>query len=286
MTGFRAIAVAVGGVAALAAPGPAQAQGVYYGPFPPQEEYPPGITVSGGGLARVQAPVGPSEQSIDAAVQAAKPRAVGRAVRDARRRAETLAAKLGVELGATTQVEVREPFFEQRRRCSTRTRLARRPCDDPAFTAAAVTVSFAVAGGADGDADTVEAYATAPVPVEPAKPGSERSIRRALLEARDETTPAAAALARARVDAAAAATGTAAGTLVSVVEQNAYYADVSLGAFGARRYCRMVRHRRFLGLDPETGRPRIRRGPLRRRCFYPRRLDISVKMTYTFGTAG
>jgi hypothetical protein len=265
---------------ALSLPASAHAQGVPFGPFLPQEEYPPGVTVSGGGLARVEAPKRLSDESIDLALDAARPVAVGRAVRDARRRAASIARSEGIAIGAVRKAELRQLFFERGHHCR-----SARPtrCEVPAFVGASATVTFEIVGGAepDDDARTIDAYGSVFVPVEPSEPAQERSIRRALLSARDTATPAAAAKARSQVDAAASAAGSSVGTVVSIAEQASYYPDASLGTFGARRYCRVVRHRRFLGIDRETGRPRIKRGPPTRRCFFPRRLSVSIEATYT-----
>jgi hypothetical protein len=264
----------------LSVPASAHAQGVPFGPFLPQEDYPPGITVSGGGLARVTAPTRLSDDSIQRAIDAARPVAVGRAVRDARRRAESIARSQGIAIGAVRQAELRQLFFERRRLCR-----SGRPtrCSVPAFVAASATVTLEIVGGAEPEAEarTLEAYGNVFVPVEPAEPAEESSIRRALLSARDASTLAAAAKARAQVDAAASAAGTSVGTVVSIVEQASYYPDASLGTVGPRRYCRVVRHRRFLGIDRSTGRPRFKRSPPKRRCFFPRRLTVSLEATYT-----
>ena len=271
-------------VVGLCAPGTAYAQGPY-GPFLPQEDYGPGITVSGGGLARVTAPKSLSQDSIQAAIDGARPAAVGRAVRDARRRAKSIATAAGTTVGAVRSVEVRDVFVDRGRRC----RASKPPhCTVPAFVAAGVTATFEIVGGAEPeeDAGTIEAYGTVFTDVEPGPPASEaseRSIRRALLTARDTSTPAAVAKARAQVDAAAAAAGTSVGPVVSIVEQFSYYADVALGTVGPRRYCRVLRNRHFLGVDRKTGRPRFKRGPPKRRCFFPRRLTVSIEATYTRG---
>jgi hypothetical protein len=267
---------------ALCIPASAHAQGGPFGPFLPQEDYPPGITVTGGGLARVTAPRRLSDDSIQLAIDSARPVAVGRAVRDARRRAESIARGGGIAVGAVRQVELRQLFFERGRYCRSNRKTR---CTVPAFVAASATVTFEIVAGAEpeADADTLEAYGSVFIAVDPAEPADERSIRRALLTARDTATPAAAAKARGQVDAAASAAGTSVGTVASIVEQSSYYPDASLGTVGPRRYCRVVRHRRFLGLNPRTGRPRIERGPRKRRCFFPRRLTVSVAVTYTLG---
>jgi hypothetical protein len=271
---------------ALAAPGAVQAQGGPFGPFP-QEEYPAGITVSGSGLARVIPPARLREDTIEKALARANPVAVARAVRDARRRAEAIARGMGLGAGGVRQLEVNQLFFDRGRHCRRASRGARPRCTVPTFAAASVTLTFEIQGGADPEEEgrTLEASASALRPVEPTPPGSEHAIREALLEARDAATPAAAAKARAQISAAAAAASVSVGSLVSIVEQSGfpYYGDASLGTLGARRYCRIVRRRRFLGIDPVTGRPRIERGPPRRRCSFPRRLTVSIEMTYTVG---
>jgi hypothetical protein len=265
---------------ALSLPASARAQGVPFVPFVPQEDYPPGITVTGGGLARVAAPKRLSDDSIQLALDAARPVAVGRGVRDARRRAASIARSGGLAIGAARKVELRQLFFERGRFCR-----SARPvrCKVPAFVAASATVTFEIVGGAEAeeDARTLEAYGSVFVPVEPSEPSDEPSIRKALLSARDTATPAAAARARSQIDAAASAAGASVGTVVSIAEQASYYPDASLGTVGPRRYCRLVRHRRFLGVDRRTGRPRIEREPPRRRCFFPRRLSVSIEATYT-----
>jgi hypothetical protein len=264
---------------ALSLPASAHAQGPF-GPFVPEEDYPPGVTVNGGGLARVAAPKRLSEDSIQRALDAARPVAVGRAVRDARRRAAAVARSEGIAIGAVRKAELQQLFFERGRHCR-----SARPtrCKVPAFVAASASVTFEIVGGAEPDeaARTLEAYGSVFVPVEPAEPTEEPSIRSALRSARDTATPVAAARARSQVDAAASAGGVSVGTVVSIAEQTSYYADASLGTVGPRRYCRVVRHRRFLGIDRRTGRPRIERGPPRRRCFFPHRLSVSMQATYT-----
>jgi hypothetical protein len=267
---------------ALSLPASAHAQGVPFGPFVPQEDHPPGVTVTGGGLARVAAPKRLSEDSIEQALDTARPAAVGRAVRDARRRAASVARSEGIAIGAVREAELRPLFFERGHHCRTA-----RPtrCKVPAFVGASATVTFEIVGGAepDEDARTLDAYGSVFVPVEPAEPLEERSIRTALLSARDTATPAAAARARSQVDAAAGAAGASVGTVVSIAEQATYYQDAALGSVGPRSYCRLTRHRRFLGIDRKTGRPRIKRGPPKRRCFFPRRLNVTIEATYTIG---
>src|SRR5215207_4063674 len=96
-----------------ALPAQALAQGPF-GPFgQPQEDYGPGVSVGGAGLARVTAPRQLTEESVEQAIDAARPRAVARAVADARRRAEAIAAVVGASLGSVEAAELGAGFVEQ-----------------------------------------------------------------------------------------------------------------------------------------------------------------------------
>src|SRR5215211_4604310 len=98
--GLRIIGrVATFALVVLCVPATAHAQSGPFGPFLPQEDYPPGITVAGGGLTRVAPPKRLSDESIQLAIEGARPAAVGRAVRDARRRAKSIARDVGIAVG-------------------------------------------------------------------------------------------------------------------------------------------------------------------------------------------
>jgi hypothetical protein len=272
--------VGLAALTALLAPAAAHAQF-----FPVQEEAPPGITITGAGLASVKAPGRLSEGSIDRAVDAAYSTATRRAARAARRRAAAIAAAAGVTLGQTTKLELQDAFSQfgvARSRCR-RPRGGRRVrCRVPPFAAAAATVTFSIAGGADEseDAPQVEAYGSAFAPVEPSNPRRNQSIRRAVLAARTAVTPAAAAAARRNVATAARSAGLTLGAPVSISEpREPYFYEPALGSFGPGLFCGVVR-RPVFGTDPETGRRRIVRRIRKRRCYFPRPLSLRLEATY------
>lgn len=244
--------------------------------FAVAEEPPPGITVSGGGLARVAEPGRLTTQSIDRAVEAARPTAVARALRDAGERAAAIAAAAGVQLGRLEAVEVDDAFGQFGSRAPScrgpRGRGVR--CRAPLFTGVSATATYAI-GGATAEAEDareVESYAIASAAVEPAKPRRNGSIRKALLRARRVAIPKAVAAARRSVELAAQSAGLTLGRLVSIAEQREGYPypypDQTLGSFGAGRFCGMVR--------------RGRRGHRvwRKSCYFPRTLDVRVGATY------
>ena len=246
--------------AILAAAFPGQAFAQFGGPFfpVPNEDYGPGITVSGVGFA----PLGASD------------RATARAVGDARRRSEAIAAALGVSLGELRTVEVDTPF-EPRPACRRQS-----PRCAP-LHAVAVETTFAIAGGptSSEDARELTGIGVGVADVEAARKTSP-SIRRALRAGRLAATPAAAETARGNAEAAATASGVPLGSLFSVVEaQNFYGYEPLLGAFGPGRFCGIVR-RTIFRRDPETGEGRIVRRIRKRRCFAPRQATVRLEVTY------
>ena len=261
-------------------PAQALAQGPY-GPFgQPLEDYGPGITVGGAGLARVSAPARLTEDSIQRAIDAAQPRAVTRAVADARRRADAIAAAVGVSLSRAEAVEL-GPGFRGRPPCRRSRRTRELRCVAPAFTASSVTVTFSVVGGAQSSegARELSASATGSAPAE-AKRRTSPSIRHALFAARFAATPEAASEARANVELAAQGAGLTVGPLFSIVEQQNFYGyEPVLGTFAAGRNCGTIR-RVFVRRDPETGRREIVRRGRVRRCFAPRTFEVSLEATY------
>jgi hypothetical protein len=261
-------------------PAQALAQGPF-GPFgQPQEDYGPGVTVRGAGLARVTAPARLTEESIRQAVAAARPRAMARAVADARRRAEAIAEAVGVSVASTEAVEVGLAFLG-RPPCRRSRRTGELRCVAPAFTASSVTVTFAIAGGAQSSegAREISASAIGSVPVE-AKRRTSPAIRHALRVARTAATPEAARAARADVVLAAQGSGLTLGPLFSIVEAPNFYGfDPVLGTFAAGTYCGRFR-RAIVRRDPETGRPRVVGHRRVRRCFAPRSFDVSLEATY------
>jgi hypothetical protein len=263
-------------------PAPALAQGpFFFGPFaPPQEEYGPGISVDGAGLARVTAPARLTEESVGEAVDAVRPRAVARAVGDARRRAEAIAGALGLSLGSAEAVELGGGFPE-REPCRRLRRTGEVRCRVPAFTTASATVTFAIVGGAKSSegAREVSASAVGSAPAEPKRQTSP-AIRHALFAARALATPEAALAARANAELASRGSGIALGPLFSIVEQeNLYGYQPILGAYAPGTYCRSFR-RSIVRRDPETGVRRVVGRRRVRRCFAPRSFQVSLEATY------
>ena len=275
------LALAIAALGLLALPGTALGDGY----FPVQEDYGPGITINGAGLARVIAPNRPSDRSIQRVIDAAEPVAANRAVRDARGRAEAIANAAGVKLGEVAKVELQdafERFGPPRGHCRRARRTKRLRCTAPRFTASAATVTFSIVGGAEGseDARTVQAYGTDSVAVTPENPRSSGSIRRALFAARLAVVPGATAAARHNVETAAGAAGLTLGPIVSISEQlEPYYGEIALGSFGPGLFCGVVR-RPVFRRDPKTGRRRVVRRVRTRRCFFPGTLSLRLEATY------
>src|SRR5829696_980573 len=264
-----------------AVPGQALAQGGYYGPFgPQQEEYGPGVTVSGAGLARVEAPSRVTEDSVREAVDAARRNAISRAVADARRRSERIASAVGIALGAANAVEL-NPGFREREPCRRSRRTHKLRCVVPAFTSASATLTFEIAGGAASEegARELSALATSSTLVG-AKRQTSPAIRQALFAARDVATPDAAKDARANVELAAQGSGLALGQPFSIVEQGSPYGyNPLLGAFAPGIFCGTVT-RAIIRRDDETGSRRVVGRRRIRRCFAPRSFQVTIEATY------
>ncbi len=283
MSGSTTIARAafVAALVLAAVPGQALAQGEYYGPFgPQQEEYGPGVTVSGAGLARVKAPSRVTEESVGQAVATARRRAVSRAVADARRRSEGIASAVGISLGPAHAVEL-NPGFREREPCRRSRRTGEIRCSVPAFTSASATVTFEMAGGAATDEGARELSASGSESVVVgAKRRTSPAIRHALFVARDAATPEAAKEARANVELAAEGAGLTLGQPFSFVEpQSPYGYDRLLGAFAPGVFCGTVT-RRIFRRDPETGTPQLVSRRRVRRCYSPRSLPVTLEATY------
>jgi hypothetical protein len=271
-----ALLVAVG-LAAL----PGQALAQPYGPFPPpQEEYGPGVTVSGIGFSRVTMPTALTEESAQQAVEAARPRAAARAMADARRRADGIAAVVGLSLGQVEAVELNAQFAEITLcRRSRRTQELR--CRVPPFVTASAEVTFEIVGGASSSegARELSAVGVASAPVENRRQTSP-SIRRALSAARVAATPKAADAARRNVELAASSSGLTIGPVFSIVEAASPYGyEPLLGVFGPGRFCGVIR-RTIVRRDPETGVRRVVRRRRVRRCFSPGRAQVRLEATY------
>lgn len=258
---------AVALAAALSLHTPATAEAKFSGEGGASEA-PPGITVTGIGFAPANAD------------------AVSRAVRDARQRAAAIAGALRLELGKPEAVELPE-LTQFGNPIACRGRGERAPgCRPPSQTAAAATVTFAIVGGASGEAATrtVAAYGAASAPVEPRNRSRSRSIKSAILAARREVTPEAAAAGWRNARIAAAAADLHLGAIVSVAEAIPFYYgtsfyDAALGSFGPGQFCGIVR-RPVVRRDPETGAPRVVRRVPHRRCFAPSTYGIQFAVGY------
>jgi hypothetical protein len=263
-----------------ALPAQALAQGPY-GPFAPlQEDYGPGVTVSGIGFSRVTRPTRVTEESAQQAVDAARPRAAARGMADARRRADAIAAAVGVSLGRTEAVEFGAQFGE-RPLCRHSRRTNEIRCRVPPFVTTSAEVTFEIVGGASSSEGARELTASglASAPVENQRQTSP-SIRRALSVARLAATLRAAAAARKNVELAASYSGLTIGPLFSIVEAaNAYGYQPLLGVFGPGRFCGVIR-RAIVRRDPDTGVRRVVGRRRVRRCFNPGTAQVSLEATY------
>jgi hypothetical protein len=252
----------------VAFPGTAGAQFSVPLGFPNEEEdYGPGITVSGIGFA-----------SLVRAQIAQRDRSTARAIGDARRRAEAIAAALGVSLEGMRSVEVSAPF-EPRPDCGERTSRRCAPID-----AVTVEATFSIAGGPDSSegAREITGIGAGVAPVDAPRKTSP-SIRRSLRAARVAATPSAAEAARDNAQAAATASGVQLGPLFSVVEpSNVYGYEPLLGAFGPGRFCGIVRRVR-VRFDPETRTRRVVRRIRTRRCYTPKSAVVRLEATYLGG---
>jgi hypothetical protein len=240
----------------------AYAQSIPFFPPSPEEDYGPGITVSGIGFA----PIG------------ARDRTTARAMGDARRRAQAIAVALGVSLGQLRQAEVSTPF-EPRPACGERHTRRCAPLD-----AVTIETTFAIAGGPTDSEGARELKGTgvgSAASVAPRK--TSPAIRHTLRAARLTATPVAAEGARANARSAATASGVPLGQLFSVVEPaNVYGYEPLLGVFGPGQFCGIVR-RTIFRPDPETGEGRIVRRIRKRRCFSPRSTAVRLEATYLGG---
>lgn len=260
---MRRVALTVAVLAGAVFPGQASAQ--FAVPFfpPSQEDYGPGITVSGVGFA----PVG------------SRDRTAARAMGDARRRAEAIASQLGVALGEVRATELSAPFDPRPDACGGRPTRRCGPLD-----AVSVEATFAIVGGPTDSEGAREVKGTGidNAPNEPPRRNSP-AIRRSLRHARLEATPDAAEAGRANAQSAATASGMELGPLFSVLEPANFYGyQPLLGAFGAGRFCGIVR-RSIFRPDPDTHRIRRVRTISKRRCYSPRNVTVLLEVTYLGG---
>jgi hypothetical protein len=239
---------------------------------------PRGLTVSGGGLARVEPPRRPSEDSIERAVAAVQPRAERRAMREARRRAVAVARVAGLTLGAVQAVTARLPDTERfgpTRYChSRRGRRPRLRCTVPPFATASIRVTFATAE-TTAVAPTGRAIVASGGGSAPVRPRHETSpsIRAALRRAQFAADPGALVVALRRATGAARASRLERGPIFAVAEEPRppFTQDILSGTFAPGRFCGTIRRFRYRR-DPSTGRVRRMRRPSVRRCYTP---DVS-----------
>lgn len=226
----------------------------------------PGLTVTGIGFAPTAS------------------EAAARAVGDARRRAGSIARLLRLGLGGTEAVELPElTQFGMARACPGRGRRSAGCRRAP--TAAAATVTYAIVGGASGEAaPSIRSHGTASAGIRSDDRDRNRSIKRAVLATRRQLAPEAAISAWRSARVAAAAAEVQLGPIVSVEETvpryygSSFY-DAALGSFGPGRFCGIVRVP-VVRRDPETGVPKVVRRIPRRRCFVPSPYTVNFAIEY------
>ena len=260
------------------------------GPLPEPDDGPDprGMTLSGAATVRVAAPARRTEETIQRAVNAAKARAIPRAVARARDRAQALAAAAGLTLGEIRAVSERPPepyYFGTQRYCRTlpaNGRPLRGPrCTVPAFTSAMVTATFATSEteAATPAGRAIAGTESASAPVRPRNRRSSASIADALLRGRRQAAPLALAAARRDAEAAGRAAGMQPGALFSIAEVREPFGEQQLlGTFGPGRFCGTV-SRAIVRRDAATGRRRVVRRVRTRRCFFPSRATVTLRVT-------
>ncbi|HYF24560.1 MAG TPA: hypothetical protein VD931_02365 [Baekduia sp.] len=241
---------------------------------------PRGVTVSGTGFAFVVAPAQRTDAAIGRAVDAARVHAHRRAIAAARTRAAALAEAAGLALGDPQAVMGRDPEAEMGFVSQPPCRGIAR-CRVPLLSASTVTVTFATreTSAAQTTGRAVVASRAGSSPVLPENRHSSASIRATLVAARLPADAAALAGARAEVARLAAAAGAPVGALLAIAERLRPFDDPALGSFGPGRYCGPYR-RAVVRRDPRTGRRRVVRRILQRRCFFPPTATTTLRVTY------
>lgn len=258
------------------------------GPFDQGDEGPdpPGITIVASAVARVVPPARLSEETIEAAVDAARPVAVANAIKRARARAAKVADEAGLTIGgvqSATEVLTESDVFGPERHCR-EARNGGLRCRVPGFAAAQVEVTFATSetSAAPATDRVIRVIGRARVPVTPRARRSP-DIRAAINRATFAAYPIAFRRARADAPQAAAASGVVLGRLLSIYQQQQPFGyDPGFGSFGAGRFCGTIR-RPIVRRDRKTGRPRVVRRVRERRCFFPRSAFVALRVTYAAG---
>ena len=254
---------------------------------------PRGITMSGTGLARVTPPGRLSDETIRRAVDEARPTAVSRAINESRDRATAVAQAAGLTLGDVVAVEDQVegaaligPFGGDRFCRRPRRRSARPRCEVPKFVAALVSVTYSTleTDAAPLPERTIAATGSDDADVDPSRRTS-RSIRRAILDADIDAIPGAVAAARQEAAALARSTGMLLGPIVSVAPPSTspfgdpFFEAGIFGPFGVGEFCGTIT-RPVFRRDPQTGRRRVVRRVRQRRCFFPRSITTSLRVTF------
>lgn len=254
-------------------------------PSDPPASAPPGITVTGTGIASVDPPQRLSEGSIDRALALARRPAVSRALNDARRRATAVAIAAGLTLGPARSAseESEQPFGPPITRgdhCRRSRRSGREICRVPQVVTARVTVNYAASGGAADAERTVTGRGSARSPVRPRDRNSNGAIRDAVTDAHAQAIPLAFAAARDGAAELARSTHASLGLIVSIAEDTGgpfFFADA--GPFGPGRYCGTIRRPIFARV-PGSRRRRVVRRVRRRICGVPRFAQTALLATY------
>ncbi len=266
-------------------PGTALAKGLL--PEPDQGPDPRGLTVSASDVARVNKPAKLSEETIAAAIEAARPKALARAVAQARARASALTKAAGLTLGDLQAIRDRNPaggdegVFFPRTYCRPRRPSGPPRCSVPLFAVAAISVTFATSetSAAVGAGRAVIATAADTAPVKPDKRRSSASIREAITHSRLAAIPGAFAAARKRAAQVGRAGGMVIGTPFAIAEVTHQFDEIAFGRFGPGRYCGTFR-RTTARRDPATGRPRLIRHRPQRVCSFPNQTSVAMRVTY------
>jgi uncharacterized protein YggE len=253
-------------------------------PSDPPAVAPPGITVTGTGLASVEPPRRLTEASIDRALALARRPAISRALNDARGRATAIAIAAGVTLGPASSAteESGQPFAPPAtpgEHCRRSRRSRREVCRVPPFVAVRVTVNYATSGAAEDAERVVTGRGSARSPVQPDDRNSNSAIREAVIEARGQAAPLAFAAARDGAAELARSTHATLGPLVGVAEDTSPFFFADIGPFGPGRYCGTVRRPIFERV-PGSRRRRVVRRVRRRICGVPRFAQAALLATY------
>jgi len=194
-----------------------------------------------------------------------------RAVAQARERAATIARVAGLALGDVQLVAERDLEAEAGF-------IAWRP-GRPVATTVAVTFATQQTTAAQTTGRATTAVGLGRSRVRPRDRRSNASIRAAVMRARLRADEAAVRDAVAEAQRLAAASGAVLGVPLALAERHRVFDDPGIGSFGPGRYCGPYR-RAIVRRDPRTGRRRVVRRVTERRCFFPSRAMVALRITY------